>query len=141
MHASELAPRPESGKDDPATGNHRLWYTSPSGNELLLWYQEPQRIILSLQLCWLGRWVYRQQSRHPQTGLLKDEARAKPGALVAPEELLLRHEEPDEDILIHAAQFLGAAPPPLPGYRLWQFLEMGEQVALPPEFFSSIKVA
>lgn len=141
FHAAELSPQPLSGKEDPTNGFSRLWYTSPSGNELIVWYEESQKVIHALQLCWLGKWVYRAQLRPPQTGFLRDESRVTPGTLVTPEELLLRHTESDEEMLNQAAQFLGSAPPPLPGYRLWQFLEMGEQVSLPLDFFQALKVA
>lgn len=141
VHAAELAPHPDSGTEDLVNGYQRLWFRSPSGNELLVWYQQPQRWIHAIQLCWLGRWVYRQRQRIPETGFLRDEQRVRPGSLIVPEELLMRHTEPDEEILASAAQFLGAVPPPLPGLKFWQFLEMGEAVELPETSVTPSKVA
>jgi len=140
-HAVDLVPHADSGKEDPENGFHRLWYVSPSGNELIVWYNDAQKLIQAIQLCWLGRWVYRSQLRLPQTGHLIDGDRKRPGKLVGPSELLLRQEEADEEILQQTALFLGATPPPLPGYRLWQFMEMGDTVFLPEEFFKALKVA
>jgi len=140
-HAAELVPHLDSGKEDPENGFHRLWYVSPSGNELIIWYNNAQKMIQAIQLCWLGRWVYRAQQRLPQTGHLVDGERLRPGKLVSPQELLLRQEDADEELLQQAAHFLGASPPPLPGFRLWQFMEMGEQVFLPESFFEQVKVA
>lgn len=140
VYAAELVPQPGSGAEDQENGYARLWYRSPTGNELLIWY-DSQKMIQALQLCWLGKWIFRQQFRHPLTGHLKDDPRRASGNRVTDEELLLKHAEPDEEIINQAAQFLGAAPPPLPGYKLWQFLEMGEQVRLPDELFRTSKVA
>ena len=140
VHAAELRVQPGSGQDDPESGYAKLWYRSATGTELLLWY-DSQKMIQAIQLCWLGKWLFRQQFRHPLTGHLKDDPRQQTGTKVSDAELLLKHPEPDEEIINQAAQFLGAAPPPLPGYKLWQFLEMGEQVRLPDELFSTTKVA
>ena len=140
-HAAEMIPHAQSGKEDPENGFHRLWYASPSGSELLIWYNNGQKLIQAVQLCWLGRWVYRAQLRLPQTGQLKDGPRARAGKLVSPDELLQRDADPDEEVLQQAAHFLGAAPPPLPGYRLWQFMEMGEPVFLPESYFDKSEVA
>lgn len=140
-HAAELIRlSPEEGEEDPVHGFKKLCYRSGSGNELLIWF-DPRHTIQALQLCWLGKWVYRQQFRHPITGYLKDVTPNAKGVKVSDSDLIFKHSEPEESILNEAAQFLGAAPLPLPGYRLWQFLEMGEQVSLPETLFLPAKVA
>ena len=135
-YAGDLEFHPENGTDDPENGFRRVWCQAPGGTELIVWYAEPHKMIAGMQLCWRGAWVYRYQFKAVQTGHLKDGERERPGQKVDLSELLIVHDSPDESVISEAAQFLGAVAPPLPGYRLWQFLEMGEQVFLPPDYFA-----
>lgn len=140
-YAHELRVHPQSNTEDSKTGYHRLWYEGRSGNELIVWYNDTHRSIVAIQLCWKGYWIYRSQFHPPTTGHLKDAVRFQPGQKVEADDVLIPHSEADETLLILASQYLAAVPPPLPGYRLWQFLEMGEQVYLSQEFFAALKVA
>jgi hypothetical protein len=135
-YAGEMEPHAKDGSEDADNGFRRVWYAGPSDTELLVWYADPHRMIAAIQLCWRGSWVYRQQFKPTQTGHLRDGERKRPGHKLNPKDLLIVHDHPDESLITEAAQFLGAVPSPLPGYRLWQFLEMGEQVFLPAEYFS-----
>jgi len=130
FYAADLRPQGDSGKFDPAMGSARLHYTSESTSELLVWFNEFQRMILGLQICWQGKWVSRFQFKPRETGYLKDDTRPH-GVALANGELIEKHPFPDPDILSQAAQFLTSVPGPLPGHLLWQFLETGEQVYLP----------
>lgn len=138
-YAGELHPHAENETEDPDNSFRRLWYVGPGGTELVVWYADPHKMIAGIQCCWRGVWVYRQQFRPAQTGHLKDSERKRPGHKLGPDDLLMTHEHSDEQLMGEASQFLGAVPPPLPGYRLWQFLEMGEQVFLPIEYFTDIQ--
>ena len=132
-HASTLQPDPSSGSEDRETGYRKLWYRGPSGNELVVWYTDPNRMIAALQLRWLGKWVYREQFKPPSTGHIADPTPALEGKRLSSSQMLLSHPEADGQILSQAAQVLAAVPFPLAGHLLWQFLETGEQVYLPLE--------
>jgi len=138
-YAAELEPHTENLTEDPKNGYIRIWFTGPPGTELVVWFLPSHNIIIAIQLCWRGSWIYRSQFKAVETGHLKDGERTEKGQKITSEEILERHKEPDENIMSEAAQFLGAVPSPLPGYRLWQFLVLGEQVFLPPELFSDRK--
>jgi hypothetical protein len=140
-HAAELTFHPRSQREDASTGHPRLWFVSGDATELLVWYGESTKMILGLQLCWSGKWVYRAQFRPVRTGHLRDSFRHETGAAVKLEELLEAHAEPDTELLQQAARFLTAIPLPLPGHLFWQFLETGEQVFLPPDLFPDRRVA
>ena len=134
-HACDLMPHAGSGTEDPKLGYPRLWYAGGRATELLVWYNagssaDHRKMIVALQLCWLGKWVFREHQQPVQTGHLKDGFHNAAGFRVSPDELLKNHEEADQDLMHQAAQFLVAVPRPLPGYLLWQFLETGEQVYL-----------
>ena len=140
-YAYDVEAHSESGALDEETGWRRLWFQGRAGTELVVWFNEHTRSIHALQLCWLAKWVLRQQFCETETGWLCDETRPRSGKVVREEELLTRHKHPDADLVSQAAQFLGAVPPPLPGAKLWQFLETGEQVYLPEDCLAALKVA
>ena len=141
-YAATLIQNPASGSEDVETGYARLWLSGSEDAEVVVWYNAAQRMIMALQACWLGKYVYREQFKPVQTGFLLEESRGRNGSRVKSEELLLLHPEPDAELLHQAAQFLTTINPPVPGYLLWQFLETGEQVYLPAETSNPIvKVA
>lgn len=139
--AGTVVPHERSGETDLETGLRRLWLTGGGGSELLVWYNDLNRGIAALQLCWVGKWISRHQFRPPETGFLADETRFRAGAVVRDEELLQKHAAPDPILLQQASQFLAALNPPLPGHLFWQFLETGEQVYLPADLISKSEVA
>jgi len=140
--ASQLEPHSQSGTEDSEFGHPRLWYTGQGGTELLIWYNDFQRMVMGLQLCWLGRWVFRSQFHDAETGFLKDDRPLSSlGLQLMPSDLIVKHDVADAEVMQQAAQFLTATPPPLPGGVLWQFLEMGDQAFLPAELFPSSRVA
>ncbi len=140
-YAGTVVPHARSGEVDAETGLPRLWLAGGGGAELLVWYNDLNRMISAVQLCWVGKWVLRHQFRLPETGFLADEKRFREGAVVREEELLQKHEAPDPLLLQQASQFLAALNPPLPGHLLWQFLETGEQVYLPIDLVAKTEVA
>ncbi len=139
--AGSLELHAKSGQVDPETGLLRLWLTGGGGTELTVWYNDLNRMIAALQLCWVGKWVARHQFQPSQTGLLCDDKRFRPGATVREEELIEKHETADPEILRQASQFLAALSPPWPGHLLWQFLETGEQIYLPASLTANSEVA
>ena len=139
-YAMTLKERPESGTPDPVLGYNRLWYSGKGGTELMVWYNESSAMILSLQLCWIGKWVFRRQFQPTETGNLSDNSPKASGSLRG-DEVILHDTTVNRNTLQHAAVFLSACPPPLPGHLLWQFLETGEQVYIPRTFLSKTKVA
>lgn len=140
-YGAELKPHDMNQTVDAERGHVRLWYVSNAGTELLVWYQEPQAMVLGLQLCWLGKWVYRDTFDKAKTGFLRDGWAVGQGRVMGRDDLLLVHAEPEKRVLQEAAQLLGALPSPLPGVKLWQFLETGEQVFLPSDLFPAKKAA
>ncbi len=140
-YAGNIEPHPSSGTVDAEVGMPRLWLTGRAGTELLVWYNDLNRMISALQLCWVGKWVSRHQFQAPETGFLADETRFRQGCVVREEELLQKHAAADPELLQHASQLLAALAPPLPGHLLWQFLETGEQVYLPAEITAKTEVA
>jgi len=120
-----------SGEMDTLVGLPRLWYKAPGLSELMVWYQPPHRSIWMVQLCWSQHWIQRKQFESPLSGVLEKSQACGVGQLLSMNELSLVHSPADLPLLKEAAQILGALPPPLPGYLLWQFLETGEQVFLP----------
>ncbi len=140
-YASQLEPHSKSRTEDSKFGHPRLWYSGPGGTELVVWYNDFQRMVMGLQLSFLGRWVFRSQFQEVRTGFLKDDFVPSLGIQIAESDLILRHEIADLDVLQEAAQFLASAPRPLPGGLLWQFLEMGEQTFLPEELIPASRVA
>lgn len=139
-YASGIVARPESGQIDPKRNLHRLWYRGEVDTELMVWYQE-SRMIQAIQIRWLGRWVFRQLNQKAETGYLVEDGNPQPTTELKEAELWSRQSPADPEIIGQAAQFLTSVPPPLPGAILWQFLEIGEQVYLPENFFSKSKVA
>ena len=97
--------------------------------------------IKALQLCWLGKWIFRGQFKPIRTGYLAGDGRARPGGIIEKGEILEEHKTPDAVIMKEASQLLSSLAPPIPGYRLWQFLELGEQVTLPEESVLQLQVA
>lgn len=140
-YAAQLKPHPKSGTEDVDLGAPRLWYVGEGDSELVVWYNEFQRTILAIQLCWLGKWVFRHQFEPALTGHLKDGVSPSSGVQVPSTDLIKQHLESDSDMLHEAAQFLTSVPLPLPGALFWQFLELGEQVYLPVELIPRIRVA
>ncbi|MBI4404966.1 MAG: hypothetical protein HY537_12440 [Deltaproteobacteria bacterium] len=140
LYAANLQPHPLSGSEDPTSGHSRLWYIGSAGVELIAWYNALQKMLMAVQLCWLGRWVYRCQFKPPETGYMFDDGCAN-GGLLGIDQLVIRHAEPDSVLLQQAAEFLTSTSPPLPGHLLWQFLETGEQIYLPTEIIRSEIVA
>jgi hypothetical protein len=130
MYAAKLEPNVKSGADDLEMGFPRLWYQGPGGCELILWYNGFQRMLMALQLCWLGKWIYRHQFDEPKTGFLPDQLILN-GVRLQTKDLLTKHPKCEPELIQQASQFLAAVPVPLPGAQLWQFLQMGEQVYLP----------
>lgn len=130
-YAGTLTVRPESGQEDRTNGCVRLWMTGCEDTELVVWYNT-QRMVIALQVCWLGKWIFREQLRPVQTGVLREDRRLRNGTRVVADDLLLNHPEPDAELLQQAAQFLTSVALPIPGYLLWQFLETGEQISIPP---------
>ena len=141
LYGSELVAHEMNLALDPLEGLPRLWFQSKIGSELMVWYQENLRTILALQLCWLGKWVYRKQMKNVKTGYLRDGWGMGQGRVMDSADLLMRHRKADQRVLQEASQLLSTLMPPLPGLKLWQFLEMGEQVALPPESVTPKKAA
>lgn len=133
-YAATLVPQVSDTPADPVMGGKRLWYKGEGESELIVWYNEFSRMILAIQLSWLGKWVFRKQFELPMTGHIHDELTSPLlGRRLQPEELLECHAKPDPVILQQAAQFLTSVPVPTPGHLFWQFLELGEQVFLPSE--------
>lgn len=140
-YAGDLRPTKGNQSEDPIKGFPRLWYQARGQTELIVWYHADLKSIQCLQLKWLGQWVFREFQRPAQTGYLGEISLDQNGAEVDPADLLVLHKGADPDMLQGAAQFLGAVPPPLPGYLLWQFLETGGQIVLPSSVFEPKKVA
>jgi hypothetical protein len=140
-YAGTLVSHARSGEVDSETGLPRLWLVGKGGSELIVWFNDLNRMISALQLCWVGKWVSRHQFRAPETGFLCDEKRYREGAVVRDDELLQKHSAAAPELMQQAAQFLAGLMPPLPGHLLWQFLETGEQVYLPADLPAKIKVA
>lgn len=140
-YAHKLKSMPESERLDSEFGLPRLWYVGEGESELLVWYNDLTLMMLGIQVCCMGHWVYRYQFESPQTGDLKAHVTRGHGKVIKDSELLLRHPAPSRPILDFAAQFLSSVPQPLVGHLLWQFLETGEQVYLPRDMFSGTKVA
>lgn len=134
-YAGDLRPTKGNQTEDSKRGFPRLWYQARGQTELLVWYHPDLKAIQSLQLKWLGQWVFRDFQRPVQSGYLAEVSLGREGTAVDTGELLVLHKSPDADMLQGAAQFLGAVPPPLPGYLLWQFLETGGQIVLPSVVF------
>lgn len=130
-----------TGEVDPETGMPRLWLAGKAGTELLVWYNDLNRMIAAVQLCWVGKWVCRHQFQAPETGFLCDDKRFREGSILRDEELMQKHPVADPDLVQQASQFLAALAPPLPGHLLWQFLETGEQIYLPEAITKKIEVA
>jgi hypothetical protein len=137
-YAASLKMQKDSGAEDKSLGFPRLWYAGEGQSELVVWFNPFQRMIIALQLCWLGKWVYRHQFEPVQTGHLKNGVPPTTGTKVEGERLISEATEPDTDLLHQAAQFLTSLPVPLCGALFWQFLETGEQVYLPIELCPSI---
>jgi hypothetical protein len=140
-YANDLQPTPGCYTEDARKGFPRLWYQARGQTELLVWYHPDLKNIQALQLKWLGQWVYREFQKSAQTGYLAEVSLGKNGTQAEPKDLLIAHKTPEAEMLQGAAQFLGAVPPPLPGYLLWQFLETGGQIVLPSSVFEKKKVA
>jgi len=76
--------------------------------------------------------VYRELLKPAQTGERR-ESRPPEGRRLDAADGLTVHPTTSPDTMREAAQFLSAAPKPLPHTRLWQFLETGEQIFLQPK--------
>lgn len=139
--AEQLVANPSSGGEDPQTGVARLWFQSGTETELLVWYENEQRLIVGLQLSWSGSFVARERFHEPRTGYLGKTKQRLCGLNLSPAQLLIAHEPADPILLSQAAQFLMSVPPPLPGTLLWQFLETGEQVYLPETILTPLSKA
>lgn len=140
-HSAELRLEGSPGEEDPRTGYPRLQYSSPTTAELTVWYNDFQRVLIAVQLVWASKWVYREQYKNPETGHLREAFAHPHGKWVEPKHLVEGKPGLDHELLQEAAQFLVAAPPPIPGNLLWTFLETGEQIFLPAEYLLSAKVA
>lgn len=140
-YAALLKPHAQSRTEDKDMQTHRLWFTGDAGTELIVWYQNNSHTILAVQLVWVGKWVFREQFKPAMTGQINETHKLGSGTKVPGSALLVQHATADGVLLQQAAQFLASAPPPLPGYLFWQFLESGEQVHLPIELFQAPKVA
>lgn len=140
-YAERLIVHPQSGQMDAVSGGTCLWYHCGSEAELLIWYAEAQRMILGIQLAWLGAFVSRDRTQPPLTGHLHRGVEKLRGLRLTREDLLVAHDQPDPNLLSRAAQFLTSVPLPLPGTLLWQFLESGECLYLPERTFLQIEKA
>lgn len=139
--AAKLTLRGVPGEEDPRTGYPRLWFASDEGAELVVWYNALQKMIVALRVTWRTHSVFRHQGKPVETEELHDVLPSPRGGRILPEELRERHETGESALVEGAAQFLVAAPPPIPGNVLWQFLESGEQVYLPESLFAALRAA
>lgn len=139
-YATQLKLSEESTLEDPELGYPKLWYSGPGKSELVVWFNSYQRLIQAIQVCWLGRWIFRAQFQLIQSGMLVENFEPS-GGIVKKGCLLHQDSEPSRELLAKTAQFLTAVPEPLPGHLFWQFFELGEQVYLPEELVTKVKVA
>ncbi len=123
-YATDLLPTENSGKDDAGSGYIMFEYSSGPLVTFAFWVGRALDV-KSIQIRLLGKWVSRNQFGQIATGTLPETR--KPSALTDDETLII-DDTPNSNAVSTASQFLASLPPPLPGAKLWHFLESGEQV-------------
>lgn len=126
--AEEITFHPRSGELDSNTGFSRIWLKSNVEVELLIWHSHACAIV-AIQLCLFGKWIFRELDSEPQTGLLRTDESRMEGTRIKDTSLFLKHDEPLQEFIQEASQFLTSLPRPYPGQTLWKFLMTGKEVA------------
>ncbi len=103
-------------------GIYKFLFIEPNGSELLFWCDKSGEIQL-LQLCWLGKWLFRDK-KSIQTGILKPKKTVLHYSIGAKNELLIRHSNADKSILEDTLQFLFQIRTPF-NIKLVEFVQSG----------------
>ncbi len=129
--ALHLQPHSENGKIDPSTGFARAWYVHPPHSELVVWYNDLHQLIMQIQVCFEGFWIFRTAGKPIEGGKLEKHSGLPQGKKIPTQSKPLGTEAALQGHLQRAIQFLVALPPPWPGALLWHFLEKGEPFPIP----------